>query len=122
MRQVTFPPVPGAAARATASAVNAKVASMKRFALIIAAMAFMPSAFAAGIDSHAYTCLQLQGLIAASRFVYINNPSFGDFVVADRSYCSFSDTIQRRTVPTIDAPECPVNYCRPPSESRGSGS
>jgi len=94
---------------------------MKRIALVLAAMAFSPSALAAGIDSRAYTCPQLQGLIATYRFVFINNPNFDDFVVADHSYCSFSNIIIRRTVPTIDTPECPVNYCRPPSESRGSG-
>jgi hypothetical protein len=94
---------------------------MRRVALAIAAMAFGPSAFAAGIDSRAYTCPQLQALVVANRFVFINNPNFDDFVVADHSSCSFSNIIQRRTVPTIDTPECPVNYCKPPSESRGSG-
>ena len=94
---------------------------MKRIALVLAAMAFGPSAFAAGIDSRAYTCPQLQGLIATYRFVFINNPNFDDFVVADQSSCTFSNIMIRRTVPTIDTAECPVNYCRPPSESRGSG-
>jgi hypothetical protein len=26
-------------------------------------------------------------LIQANRFVFINNPTFGDFVVANHSYC-----------------------------------
>jgi hypothetical protein len=94
---------------------------MKRIAVILAAMAFGSSAFAAGIDSRTYTCPGLQTLIAANRFVFLNTPGFGDFAVADRSYCSGSDIVQRRTVPTSDYPECPVNYCRPPSESRGPG-
>src|SRR5690242_20519834 len=96
---------------------------MKRFAPIAAAAAiFASSAYAAGIDSRAYTCGGLQAVIAANRFVFINTPGFGDFAVADRSYCSASDIIQRRTVLTSDAAECPVNYCRPPSETPdGSG-
>jgi hypothetical protein len=95
---------------------------MKRVALALAVMALGPSAFAAGIDSRAYSCPQLQGLIATYRFVFINNPSFDDFAVADHSQCSFSQIVIRRTVPTIDNPECIVNYCRAPSESRGGGS
>ena len=92
---------------------------MKRFALILAAMALASPAFAAGVDSRAYTCAGLQALIAANRFVFINNPGYDDFAVADASSCSGSDIIQRRSVPTNDASECPVNYCRP--ASRGSG-
>jgi hypothetical protein len=94
---------------------------MRRFTLVVAAMAFAPSAFAAGIDSRAYTCPGLQSLIVANRFVFINTPGFDDFAVADQSYCTFSNIIIRRTVPTTDNPECIVNYCRPPSESRGGG-
>jgi hypothetical protein len=93
---------------------------MKRIALVIAAMVFGPATFAAGVDSRAYTCPALQAAIVANRFIFINNPNFDDFVVADASSCSGSQIIQRRTVPTIDAPECIVNYCRPPSESRGN--
>ena len=92
---------------------------MKPIVLTIAALAFAPAAFAAGIDSRAYACPQLQGLVAAYRFIFINNPNFDDFVVADVSSCSGSQIIIRRTVPTIDNPECIVNYCRPPSEGRG---
>jgi len=95
---------------------------MKRFALVVAAAAtFAASAFAAGVDSRVYSCGGLQALIAANRFVFLNTPGFGDFVVVDRSFCSASDTIQRRTVATTDAAECPVNYCRPPSETPESG-
>jgi hypothetical protein len=87
---------------------------MKGFTLIMAAMAFGSSAFAAGVDSRTYTCPVLQSLITANHFVFINNPTFDDFVVADHSYCSGSgsDIIQRRTVPTSDNPECVVNYCK----------
>jgi hypothetical protein len=90
---------------------------MKTFALIVAAMVFGPSAFAAGVDSRAYTCPALQSLIGANRFVFINNLSFGDFVVANASSCSGSEIIQRRSVPTTDNPQCPVNYCRPSNET-----
>jgi hypothetical protein len=90
---------------------------MKRFAPIVVAMAFSSSAFAAGVDSRAYTCVGLHGLVTASRFVFINYPSFMDFVVANASYCSGGEILQLRSVPTSDNPECPVNYCR----SRGGG-
>ena len=90
---------------------------MKRLALALAVMTLGPSAFAAGIDSRTYSCLQLQSLIAAYRFVFINNPSFDDFAVADHSQCSFSDTVIRRTLPTIDTAECIVNYCRRPPDA-----
>ena len=90
---------------------------MKRFALMVAAMACSSSAFAVGIDSHAYNCAELHPLIAANRYVYINNPSFKDFVVANASYCSGGEVLQLRSVPTRDNPECLVNYCR----SRGGG-
>jgi hypothetical protein len=94
---------------------------MKKCILIVAAMAFgSAAAFAAGIDSRSYTCPGLQAVIAANRFVFINTPGYGDFAVADRSYCSMSDIIQRRTVPTTDSADCPVNYCRPPAETRGA--
>ena len=93
---------------------------MKCAALLVAAIATVgSSAFAAGIDTRAYSCAGLQAVIAANRFVFLNTPGFGDFAVADRSSCAGSDILQRRTVPTIDTPECIVNYCRPPSESRG---
>jgi hypothetical protein len=90
---------------------------MKRFALFVAAMTFGSSASAAGIDSRTYTCAGLQSLIAASRFVFINNPGFGDFAVAGVAYCSGSEFIERRSVPTSDTPECLVDYC----ENSGGG-
>jgi len=80
-------------------------------------MAFSSSAFAAGIDSHSYTCAGLHSLIAAKGFVFINNPNFEDFVVANTSYCAGSGGVQLqlqlRSVPTTDTPECLVNYCPP---------
>jgi len=90
---------------------------MKRFAPIVVAMAFSSSTLAAGVDSRAYTCVGLHGLVTANRFVFINYPSFMDFVVTNASYCSGGEVLQLRSVPTSDDPECPVNYCR----SRGGG-
>jgi hypothetical protein len=88
--------------------------------LILGTMALSSPAFAAGIDSHTYTCPELQRLILSNRFIFINNPNFQDFVVSNISYCSGSGILQLRTVPTKDLPECPVNYCLPP-RSAGSG-
>ena len=81
-------------------------------ALIIAAMIFSSSAFAAGVDSRAYTCDGLHSLVAANRFVFVNYPSFMDFAVANSSYCSGGEIIQLRSVPASDNPECLVNRCR----------
>src|SRR6184192_1717380 len=89
-------------------------------ALIIAAMSFSSSAFAAGVDSRAYTCDGLHSLVAANRFVFVNYPSFMDFVVANSSYCSGGEIIQLRSVPTSDNPECLVNRCRPISMELGA--
>ena len=83
-----------------------------RSALIFAAMTISSSGFAAGVDSRVYTCAGLHALVAANRFVFINYPSFMDFVVANASYCSSGEVIQLRSVPTSDNPECLVNYCR----------
>ena len=96
---------------------RANITTMKRVALALVVMALGSSAFAAGIDSRAFSCFQLQGAIAAYRFVFINNPNFDDFAVADQSQCSFSDIVIRRTVPTTDNPECIVNYCRRPPDA-----
>lgn len=85
---------------------------MKRSALIVAAITLSSSAFAAGVDSRAYTCDGLHTLVAANRFVFINYPSFMDFVVANSSYCSAGEMLQLRSVPSRDNPECIVNYCR----------
>jgi hypothetical protein len=89
---------------------------VKKLSMILATVAVSHSAVAAGVDSRPYTCAGLQALIGANRFVFINNPGFGDFVVANASYCSSGEIIQRRTVPTADAAQCPVNYCKPPIE------
>jgi hypothetical protein len=85
---------------------------LKRSALIVAAMIFSSSAFAARVDSRVYTCDGLHALVAANRFLFINYPSFMDFVVANGSYCSGEEIIQLRSVPTNDNPECLVNRCR----------
>ena len=90
---------------------------MKGFFPLVAAMAVCSSAYAAGVDSRAYTCEGLHALVAANRFVFINYPSFMDFAVANSSFCSGGEIIQLRSVPTNDNPECLVNYCR----SRGGG-
>ena len=84
---------------------------------IVAAITFSSSALPAGVDSRAYTCDGLHALVAANRSVFINYPSFMDFVVANASSCSGGEVIQLRSVPTSDNPECLVNYCR----SRGGG-
>jgi hypothetical protein len=85
---------------------------MKIFALIAGAMVLASAASAAGIDSRASSCAALQSLVAARGFVYISQP-FGDFIVATVSYCSGSGSVllQRRSVVTVDQPECLVNYC-----------
>jgi hypothetical protein len=84
---------------------------MKILALIIAAMTFSAPAFANGVDSRAYTCAGLQALIAQHGFVFISQATFGDFVVANRSFCSGPDILETRSVLTSDNPECLVNYC-----------
>jgi len=84
----------------------------KRSALILAAMTFSSSGFAAGVDSRAYTCDGLHALVVANRFVFINYPSFMDFVVTNGSDCSAGEMLGLRSVPTSDNPECLVNYCR----------
>ena len=85
---------------------------LTRSVLIVAAMFFSSSALAAGVDSRAYSCDGLHALVAANRFVFINYPSFMDFVVANASSCSGGEVIQLRSVPTNDNPECLVNRCR----------
>jgi hypothetical protein len=86
---------------------------IKRLALILGAVTLGTAAFAAGIDSRSYTCAALQSMIAAKGFVFVSQPAFGDFVVANISYCSGGGAavLQLRSVATADRPECLVNYC-----------
>ena len=97
--------------------------SRTRLALILGAMAISSPSWAAGIDSRTYTCPALQALIVAQRFVFINNPTFEDFVVADASYCGGGGSARmvRRSVPTTDTPECLVNYCTITNITPGGG-
>ena len=97
--------------------------SIGKLVLFLGAMAVGSPTFAAGIDSRGYTCPDLQALITAKRFVFINNPNFGDFVVADASYCGGggSARLVRRSVPTTDSPECLVNYCTITNITPGGG-
>lgn len=90
---------------------------MKTLALIVGAMTLSVSALAAGIDSRIYSCAQLQSLIRAKGYVFISQPAFGDFVVANASICGLDAYVQSRGVPTTDNPSCDVNYCVP----RGGG-
>jgi hypothetical protein len=85
---------------------------MKILGLITGAMVLATAASAAGIDSRVYSCAALHSLVAAKGYVFISQP-FGDFVVANISYCSGSGSVllQRRSVVTVDQPECLVNYC-----------
>jgi hypothetical protein len=57
--------------------------TMKELILTLAITALSFSASAAGIDSRAYTCTALHALILTKGFVFINNPDFEDFVVAN---------------------------------------
>ena len=75
------------------------------------------SASAAGIDSRSYKCSDLHNLIAAMRFVFISQPAFGAFVVAGPYYCGGGEFLTVRVVPTLDRPECPVNYCEARADS-----
>jgi hypothetical protein len=105
------------------NAIGIRGMSIERLALTLAAVALSAPTFAAGVDSRGYTCAGLQALITTQRFVFINNPNFGDFVVADASYCSGggSGRLVRRSVPTTDNPECLVNYCTITSITPGGG-
>jgi hypothetical protein len=86
---------------------------------LLGAIAVNAPGAAAGIDSRLYSCAALQSLVASQGFVFISSPAFGDFVVANASYCSGGARVQLRSVPTADQPECLVNYCVP-STSMGS--
>lgn len=85
----------------------------RHVALLAVTMLLACPAHANGVDSRVYTCAGLQQLIAAHGFVFISQATFGDFVVANGSYCDGGSVTQLRTVPTSDTPGCPVNYCEP---------
>jgi hypothetical protein len=89
--------------------------------LLAALVLLAQPALAAGIDSRAYTCAGLQALVAQRGFVFISQATFGDFVVANGSYCAGGQIVQLRSVLTSDQPECPVNYCTGRSSSAGGG-
>lgn len=89
-------------------------------ALLIAFPVCGTAVKAAGIDSRAYSCADLQRTIAARGFVFISAPAFGDFVVANGSFCHGDDRLQTRSVATQDQPECPVNYCEPHTSGLGN--
>ena len=93
---------------------------MKRIDLVIGLMLCGYSASAAGIDSRVYSCADLHALIAANRFVFISSVVFGDFAVADAYYCSGGQAVDARSVPTLDNPQCPIQYCV--TRSTGGGS
>jgi hypothetical protein len=61
---------------------------------------FSSSALAAGVDSRVYTCDGLHALLGANRFVFINYPTFMEFVVDNGSYCSAGEMIGLRSAPT----------------------
>jgi hypothetical protein len=84
---------------------------MRVTALIVALTALCSSAFAAGIDSRAYSCAGLQSVIATQGFAFIDTPTFKDFAVAGRQFCSGSDRLESRAVATVDNPQCLVRYC-----------
>jgi len=88
---------------------------IKKLILTLSAIGISSGALAGGlaVDSHPYTCPALQSLIAAQGYVYIANPNFMDNVVANASFCSGDERAQVRSVPTIDNPQCLVNYCIP---------
>jgi hypothetical protein len=92
---------------------------MLKVCVLTATLVLGAPVFAAGIDSRSYTCPDLQALIAAHRFVFINNPDFEDFAVADQSECPSGGILVWRSVPTKDRPECIVYWC---GGGRGGGS
>jgi hypothetical protein len=93
----------------------------KRLSFILGVSMISSAAFAAGVDSRNYTCPELQRLILSNRFIFLGNPDFQDFVVADVSYCSGNGYLQLRSVTTRDQPECVVNYCVGPRGGGGCG-
>jgi hypothetical protein len=92
--------------------------SIKRLALVVGAMVLNLPALAAGINSTAYTCTDLQALIMARGYIFVNNSNFQDFVVASAALCSGGEQAVLLSVPTSDRPQCPVNYCGPARGNR----
>ena len=81
---------------------------------LIALLSAITPAFAAGVDSRAMACADLQALIAQRGFVFISQATFGDFVVSNPWYCQGQGVgtfLQTRTVATSDNPQCVVKYC-----------
>jgi hypothetical protein len=77
---------------------------------------------AAGIDPRGYTCAELHSMIASRGYVFLSQPAFGDFVVANVSCCPGGVSLQLRSVQTRDKPDCIVKYCANISpEGRGGG-
>lgn len=99
------------------SAVRASAKSIRRLAALLAGLVFALPALAAGVDSRNYSCADLHALIGRTGFVFLNNPDFQDFIVADISACEAASRLQSRTVPARDRRECPVNYCIPAPNS-----
>ena len=96
---------------------------MRRLALILGTIAVSFPAVAAGIDSRLYSCTDVQSQIAARRFLFISQATFGDFAVADVSVCAGGQIVEQRSVATRDRADCPINYCvgRGASGSGGGG-
>ena len=92
---------------------------MQKFVIVAAVVAFGSSAFAAGIDSRAYTCASLHALIVERGFVYIGIP-FQGFAVSSAYFCSGSERLESRSVATSDNPQCPIPYCESRSSREGS--
>jgi hypothetical protein len=106
----------------TNDTIHRREATMHRLAFIVATTIAATtilgsSSLAAGVNSYDFNCNDLQALIIRQGFVFINNPHFQDFVVADVSYCPggrpAARRIQVRSVATRDNPQCLVNYCFP---------
>jgi hypothetical protein len=83
---------------------------MRGLVIAVAVAAFGSSAFAAGIDSRAYTCSGLNQLIATRGFVYIGIP-FQGFGVSSAYFCSGNSRLEARSVVTSDNPQCGIPYC-----------
>ncbi|MGE3782197.1 MAG: hypothetical protein AB7H71_05585 [Alphaproteobacteria bacterium] len=83
---------------------------MKKILIAASAIVLGSPAFAAGIDSRAYTCGELHALIAARRFVYIGIP-FQGFAVSGADVCSGDERLEPRGVATRDDPQCTIPYC-----------